>query len=300
MQKPTLLILAAGMGSRYGGLKQVDALGPEGEALIEYSIFDAIRAGFGKVVFVIRNSIETAFKEKIGDKFADKIEVQYAFQELDSPIEGISTFPEREKPWGTAHAMLVARDLIHEPFAVINADDYYGISSFQSMADFLQHKCTPTDYSTVAYELLNTLSDHGHVNRGVCGVDGQGLLTDVVERLKVRKTPEGVFYEEEGNLFPLSDKALVSMNFWGFHPNIFEIIRQDFITFVEENKDKPRSEFFIPLVVNKLIQEKTVDLHVIPNDEQWYGVTYQKDKPMVLEAFKKLTDDGRYPSPLWS
>lgn len=299
MQKPTLLILAAGMGSRYGGLKQVDALGPNGEALIEYSIFDAIRAGFGKVVFVIRHGIEEAFNEKIGDKFSDKIEVKFAFQELDSPIEGISSFPEREKPWGTAHAMLVAQGVINEPFAVINADDYYGISSFKSMVDFLQNDCTPEDYSMVAYQLSNTLSAHGHVNRGVCGVDENGHLTDVVERLKIRRTEEGIFYEEEGALFPLSEKDLVSMNFWGFHPNIFEITRKDFIDFVEANKDKPRAEFFIPLVVNKLIQENAVHLHVLPNDEQWYGVTYQEDKPKVLAAFKKLTEEGKYPEPLW-
>lgn len=300
MQKPTLLILAAGMGSRYGGLKQVDALGPNGEALIEFSIYDAIRAGFGKVVFVIRRDIEAAFKEKIGNQFADKIDVQYAFQEIDSPIEGITSFPEREKPWGTAHAMLVAQDKIQEPFAVINADDYYGITGFQTMADFLQQTCTPKDYSMVAYQLENTLSDNGHVNRGVCGVDDQGHLTDVVERLKIRRTADGVVYEEDGKLFPLSEKDLVSMNFWGFHPNIFEITRQEFIAFVEANKDQPRAEFFIPLVVNKLIQTGAIHLHVLSNDEQWYGVTYQEDKPKVQAAFQQMVEDGKYPPALWA
>ncbi|HKK75558.1 MAG TPA: sugar phosphate nucleotidyltransferase [Saprospiraceae bacterium] len=300
MQKPTLLILAAGMGSRYGGLKQVDALGPNGEALIEFSIYDAIRAGFGKVVFVIRQDIEAAFKEKIGNQFADKIEVQYAFQEIDSPIKGISSFPEREKPWGTAHAMLVAQDKIQEPFAVINADDYYGISGFQTMADFLQQSCSPKDYSMVAYQLENTLSDNGHVNRGVCGVDEHGHLTDVVERLKIRRTDKGVVYEEEGKSFPLSEKDLVSMNFWGFHPNIFEITRKEFIAFVEANKDKPRAEFFIPLVVNKLIQSGAIHLHVLSNDEQWYGVTYQEDKPKVQAAFQQMVKEGKYPPALWA
>lgn len=299
MQKPTLLILAAGMGSRYGGLKQVDALGPGGEALIEFSIYDAIRAGFGKVVFVIRKDIELPFREKIGNQFADKIDVQYAFQEMDSPIEGISEFPEREKPWGTAHAMLVAQDKIQEPFAVINADDYYGISGFQAMADFLQQTCSPGDYSMVAYELENTLSDHGHVNRGVCGVDEEGHLTDVVERMKIRRTEQGVVYEEDGQLFPLSEKTLVSMNFWGFHPDIFEITRRDFIDFVAANRDNPRAEFFIPLVVNKLIQTGAIHLHVIPNDEQWYGVTYQADKPRVQAAFQAMVEAGKYPPALW-
>ncbi len=295
------MILAAGMGSRYGGLKQVDALGPHGEAIIEYSVFDAIRAGFGKVVFIIRKSIEDAFREKIGDKFNGKIEVEYAFQETDTPIDGIDQFPPREKPWGTAHAMLVARQLIREPFAVINADDYYGISSFVSMRKFLEEECTPDHFSMIGYQLNNTLSDHGHVNRGVCEVDASGNLTTVVERHKIRRTPEGIFCEEaDGSRLKLPDDAPVSMNFWGFHPAIFEIIRKDFIRFVEEHADDPRAEFNIPLVINRLINEKMIDLTVIPNDEHWYGVTYQEDKPMVLEAFAQLTREGKYPPRLWS
>lgn len=297
--KPTLLILAAGMGSRYGGLKQVDALGPNGEALIEYSIYDAIRAGFGKVVFVIRESIEEVFREKIGDKFADKIEVRYAFQELDTPIEGVTDFPEREKPWGTAHAVLVAREQIGEPFAVINADDYYGINSFQTMADFLRNDCSPTNYSMVAYRLGNTLSDAGHVNRGVCGMDEHGHLTTVVERHKIQRTPNGITFEDAEESGTLTEDDLVSMNFWGFHPNVFDYLREDFIQFVEDHRDQPRAEFYIPLLVNRLIQEDEVKLTVLSTDARWYGVTYQEDKPMVQEAFRELTAAGHYPQPLW-
>ncbi|MEO0338204.1 MAG: sugar phosphate nucleotidyltransferase [Bacteroidota bacterium] len=298
--KPTLLILAAGMGSRYGGLKQVDALGPHGEALIEYSVYDAIRAGFGKVVFVIRKSIEVAFKEKIGNKFSTEIEVVYAFQEMDSPIEGIDHFPDREKPWGTAHAVLVAQGLIQEPFAVINADDYYGISGFATMVNFLTQQVSPTDYSMIAYQLNNTLSDAGHVNRGICEVNSNGHLTNVVERHKIHRSPEGIRYLEGGDQDFLSPKALVSMNFWGFHPNIFETIREGFVRFVAENQDNPKAEFYIPLVVNQQIHADEIKLHVLANDEQWYGVTYQEDKIKVQHAFDQLSEQGKYPRPLWN
>jgi len=297
--KPTLLILAAGMGSRYGGLKQVDALGPKGEALIEYSIYDAIRAGFGKVVFVIRENIENVFKEKVGNKFADRIDVRYAFQEINTPVPGVENLPEREKPWGTAHAVLVARDVIDEPFAVINADDYYGISAFQSMADFLREACSLTHYAMVGYQLTKTLSDHGSVSRGVCEMDEDHRLTTVVERTKVERIDGTICYEEDGVKHPLSEDSLVSMNFWGFHPSVFEYMRRQFIEFVRENREHPRAEFFIPLVVNRLIQDDEIELTVLPNGEQWYGVTYQEDKPMVQEAFSGLTRAGNYPTPLW-
>lgn len=294
--KPTLLILAAGMGSRYGGLKQVDPVGPKNEALIEFSIYDAIRAGFGKVVFVIRPDIEEIFKEKFSNKFDDKIEVSYAFQEVNTPIEGIDKLPERVKPWGTAHAMLVARNQINEPFAVINADDYYGIHGFEIMADFLRTKCSPDLYSMVGYELSNTLSDHGTVNRGVCEMDEHNYLTNVVERHKVKKEGAVATYDDGQNgRGELPIDTLVSMNFWGFHPNIFEIIRKDFITFVQENKSNPKAEFYIPLVANRLIEEDEVKIEVLPNNEQWYGVTYQDDKPMVVAAFQKLVEQGSYP-----
>ncbi|MEL7121028.1 MAG: sugar phosphate nucleotidyltransferase [Bacteroidota bacterium] len=300
--KPTLLILAAGMGSRYGGLKQIDPIGPKDEALIEFSIYDAIRAGFGKVVFVIRGSIEQVFKEKFANKFDHAIKVDYAFQEVDSEIEGIDSIPEREKPWGTAHAVLVAKDKINEPFAVINADDYYGITAFDSMVEFLTTRCTPEVYSMIGYVLKNTLSDHGVVNRGVCEMDKNLRLTNIVERLKVRKQDDVAMYlDDDQNLKPLPLDSLVSMNYWGFHPNIFEIIKNDFKDFIKEHGDNPKSEFFIPLVIDQLIQSKNAEIEVIPNGEQWYGVTYREDKPKVEAAFNKLIEENKYPKEgLWN
>ena len=297
--QPTLLILAAGMGSRYGGLKQLDGLGPNDEVIIEYSIYDAIRAGFGKVVFVIREDIEAAFRERFGGKFDDQIEIAYAFQAIDSPVEGIDEWPPREKPWGTAHAVLVAHEQINEPFAVINADDYYGISSFEAMAQFLKKDCAPDRYGMIGYQLDKTLSDAGHVNRGVCEVDAEGFLTDVVERHKIQRTADGIVYEEEGQQHSLSAKALVSMNFWGLHPNFFKAARQLFVEFVEANQDNPRAEFYIPLVINHQIQSGDIKLQVIPNAERWYGVTYQEDKPIVQQAFQQMTEEGKYPAGLW-
>ncbi len=289
------------MGSRYGGLKQVDALGPNDEALIEFSIFDAIRAGFGKVVFVIRKDIEDVFKEKFSNKFDDQIAVHYVFQEMDTPIDGVESFPHREKPWGTAHAVLVAAPVIQEPFAVINADDYYGVSSFQSMSDFLSEACQPDLYAMIGYVLNNTLSDHGAVNRGVAEMDDQHNLTEVVERLKIRReNGKIVFKDEQGQQQTLAPDNLVSMNFWGFHPAIFEHLRNDFVQFVKDNWDHPRAEFFIPLPVSRLIEEGIAKVRVIPSDELWYGVTYQEDKAIVKEAFQKLVEKGVYPEKLWA
>ena len=299
--KPTLLILAAGMGSRYGGLKQVDAIGPSGEAIIEYSIYDAIRAGFGKVVFVIRKEIEEPFKEKFSNKFEDKIAIDYVFQAVDSPIEGITAFPERAKPWGTAHAVLVAKNVINEPFAVINADDYYGISAFESMSQFLSNDCTESNYSMIGYVLKNTLSDHGSVNRGVCAMDENNNLKAIDERLKIERiggVPQ--YLGEDGNRYPLSETDLVSMNFFGFHPSVFDAMQQQFIDFVKDNVGKPKAEFFIPLVISKQIESGDIQMKVLQNDEQWYGVTYQEDKIPVQNAFSDLTSKGKYPVSLWT
>jgi len=298
--KPTLLILAAGMGSRYGGLKQIDGIGPAGEAIIEFSIYDAIRAGFGKVVFVIREDIEAAFKAKFAGKFEDQIELRYAFQAVDTPVEGIESFPERVKPWGTAHAVLVAEHEINEPFAVINADDYYGVGAFQKMADFLTGACNEKHYSMIGYVIGKTLSDNGSVSRGVAQMDANNFMTDVVERTKVERIDGTIYYQDDaGEKHPLSDDNLVSMNFWGFHPNIFDVLRSDFAGFVKENGDQPKAEFFIPLVTNRLIQEGAIQLSVIANDEKWYGVTYKEDKEPVQNAFAGLTKAGTYPTPLW-
>ncbi len=298
--KPTLLILAAGMGSRYGGLKQIDGIGPNGEALMEYSVYDAIRAGFGKVIFIIRENISEVFKENVGEKLAKHIPVDYVYQEIDSPIDGIKSFPDREKPWGTAHAVLVARNHINEPFAVINADDYYGHLSFKEMAKFLTKECNEKNYSMIGYDLLQTLSDHGTVSRGVCNMDSNFTLTEVIERTGVGYRDKQVYFEVDGKLAPLEDNTLVSMNFWGFHPSIFKHIENQFVTFVKDHATNLKAEFFIPLVINSLINTGDAKVKVIPNKEKWYGVTYKEDKPIVQEAFAQLTEKGLYRAPLWT
>lgn len=302
MQKPTLLILAAGMGSRYGGLKQVDGVGPNEEAIIEYSIYDAIRAGFGKVVFVIRESFEVAFKEKFANKFQDKIEVLYAYQEVNPTIEGVDNIPHREKPWGTGHAVLSARHLINEPFAVINADDYYGVSAYQTIADFFANSVAPNRYAMVGFVLDKTLSDNGTVNRGICQTDENGFLTDVVECLKIRRESDNQIYhtdEHDGKDYPLKDKDVASMNFWGFHANFMDAAYDMFVDFVKANKENTRSEFYIPLIANNLIQSGAIDLEVLQSEDRWFGVTYQADRPMVVEALVNLANEGIYPTPLW-
>lgn len=298
--KPTLLIMAAGMGSRYGGLKQVDAIGPNGEALIEYSIYDAIRANFGKVVFVIRKDIEQAFKEKFANKFEDKIQIEYVFQEIDTPIEGLDEIPPRQKPWGTAHAVLVAQDVIKEPFAAINADDYYGTTAFSIMSDFLEHHCQAENQSLLGYVLPNTLSDYGSVSRGVCESEDGEYLSEINERTKVQRLNGSIYYQgTDGENYPLRDNHLVSMNFWGFHPSIFETIRNQFIDFVKVNKDNPKAEFFIPLVVDRQIKDGSSKYKLLHCDEKWYGVTYKEDKPRVQASFRVLIDQGVYPERLW-
>jgi hypothetical protein len=299
--KPTLLILAAGMGSRYGGLKQVDELGPAGEAIIEYSVYDAIRAGFGKVVFVIRDTIEAAFKEKFAGKFDDKIEVKYVFQDVNTAIEGVTDLPHREKPWGTAHAVLVAEDVINEPFAVINADDYYGVEAFKTIADFLTKDASPSSWSMVGYVLKNTLSDHGTVNRGICETNEHGHLTNVIERHKIAREDDNrvYFVDDDGSRGEVGEDALASMNYWGFHHSIFATIKAQFIEFAAANKENPKAEFYIPLVVNREIEAGNVNLSVLTSHDNWYGVTYQEDKPMVKTAFSKLSEEGTYPPTLW-
>lgn len=294
--KPTLLILAAGIGSRYGGLKQVDSIGPHGEAIIEYSIYDAIRSGFGKVVFVIRKSIEDDFKAKFGGKFEDKIAIEYAYQELDMLVEGITDLPKREKPWGTAHAVLAAADVIHEPFAIINADDFYGITAYPAMADFLVNKCTPDYYAMIGYILKNTLSDNGSVSRGVCVIDENNVLSAINETHKIERV-NGQIQSEGGG--QLSENTLVSMNFFGFHHTVFPALRESFINFVQQNRDNPKAEFYIPLFVTEQIQAGKIKMTVIPNEEQWYGVTYREDKEVVQQAFSALTSVGNYPQGLW-
>jgi NDP-sugar pyrophosphorylase family protein len=293
--KPTLLILAAGIGSRYGGLKQIDGMGPGGEAILEFSIYDAMRAGFGKVVFVIRRDIEAEFRDKIGRKIEAQVPVAYAFQEKDTALDWLPVLPHREKPWGTGHAILAAKDLIHEPFAAINADDYYGSDAFQVLAQFLRHDCTPQQYALVAYRLANTLSENGDVARGVCSVDVDGFLTDVTERTKIARHATGIAHTfEDGSLLPLADSTPVSMNFWGFHHSIMAAIETQFRAFVVANMDKPKAEFYIPSVVNQLLNAGAIRVRALNSDSQWYGVTYPDDKAIVQHALARVVAGGGY------
>ncbi len=300
--KPTLLILAAGMGSRYGGIKQIDTVGPSGEIIIDYSIYDAIKAGFGKVVFVIRKSIEMDFKAcGFEEKYGDKIEIRYAYQEVDAPIEGIESFPERQKPWGTGHAILMAKDEIQEPFIAINADDYYGGDAFTKVAKFLTQEAAHNHYCMVGYLLKNTLSENGSVSRGVCTVNDSQHLTDVIERTSIQRLENGgtAYLNGDGDFHDLDENSVVSMNYWGFYPTIFEELRLQFIDFLAVSGENPKAEFFIPSVVNKLITDKKIDCTVLTSDDQWYGVTYKEDKTSVQTAFKNLLADGVYPVSLW-
>lgn len=282
--QPTLLILAAGIGSRYGGLKQVDGMGPGGEAILEYSVHQAIAAGFGKVVFVIRKEIEQAFREKVGHRVEARIQTEYAFQELDSCLEWLEEKPPREKPWGTGHAILSARHLLTEPFATVNADDFYGADAIKQLGRLLQTDCTPQQYGMVAYELSNTLSENGAVSRGVCAVDEQSLLTGVTERTQIERQSEGIFYTDKDGEHFLDETTPVSMNLWGLHPSVLAEIAEQFKAFVMTNHGNPRAEFYIPTVINQLIHTQKVRLKVLHSTSQWYGVTYPDDKQTVQAA----------------
>lgn len=300
--KPTLLVLAAGMGSRYGGLKQLDGVGPKGETIMEFSIYDAIKAGFGKVVFVIRKSFEKDFRDRFQNLFEDKIKIEYAFQDINVAFDDIKDMPERTKPWGTAHAVLAAKEFINEPFAVINADDYYGLDAYQLVADFLTKKAAPDHYSMVGYNLVNTISDHGSVNRGVCNLDENKHLVGMTERIGVERFHGYICYKEakeKDQRYILEEDTLVSMNLFGFHHAIFEEIEKGFEAFVRANYKKPKAEYYIPLIVNEMINDGRMKMSVIPTDATWYGVTYQEDRPTVVAALQELTNAGHYKSPLW-
>ena len=297
--KPTLLILAAGMGSRYGGLKQLDEVGQAGEAIMDYSIYDAIKAGFGKVVFVIRRDFEQAFKEKIGSRWEGKIAVDYAYQGPDTFVPAMEGQVERAKPWGTGHAVLVAKDVVKEPFVAINADDFYGYAGFEKMANFLTNNCESTNYAMVGYVLNKTLSENGSVARGVCSMDENKLLRTVTECTGIEETADGIFYNAENGKAPLDGQSLVSMNLWGFHPHIFELLQEGFNDFVAANAANPKAEFYISSFANDLINSGTASFEVLPNDEKWYGVTYREDKEMVEAAFAEMTGKGVYPVGLW-
>jgi len=302
MQRPTLLILAAGMGSRYGSLKQMDGLGPGGETIMDYSIYDAIRAGFGKVVFVIRNSFADDFKAIFSaQRYQGKIAVEYVMQELDKVPPWFTLGVERTKPWGTNHAIMMAAEVIKEPFAVVNADDFYGRSAFQALSAFLNGVTgKQNEYCMVGYELGKTLSELGAVSRGVCSVDSAGFLTGVVERTHIERIDGQIQYKDEnGNLVAIDDTAIVSMNLWGFTPDYFEHSHKMFEEFLREKGNDPKAEFFIPLVVNKLVASVTAKLKVLKTDAEWFGVTYQGDRPKVVEKLNALIAKGEYPQKLW-
>ena len=299
--KPTLFILAAGMGSRYGGLKQLDGLGPNGETIMDYSVFDAMRAGFGKVVFVIRKDFEEDFRRVVLSKYADHVPCEVCFQGIDCLPEGFTRNPERTKPWGTNHAVLMAKDLIHEPFMVINADDFYGKESFEVMAKFLLDvNGQQGKYCMAGYRVGNTLSEHGTVSRGVCATDKMGYLTDVVERTAIEsKNGHIVFPDENGNEVEIPFDTPVSMNMWGFTPEYFEYTEEAFKEFLKVSGQELKTEFYIPTLVNDLIKAGKATCQVLDTPAKWFGVTYADDRHMVVDKIQALVEAGVYPNKLF-
>ena len=302
--KPTLLLLAAGMGSRYGGLKQLDGLGPNGETIMDYSIFDAIRAGFGKIVFVIRKDFEEQFRRQILTKYENHIPTELVFQSVDSLPEGFALPEGREKPWGTNHAVLMAKDVINEPFCAINCDDFYNRDSFEVISRFLTDlpKDSKNKYAMVGFRISNTLSENGTVTRGICTKNGQGHLTSVVERQDIeRRNGQVMFKDEEGLWVPVPDDTPVSMNVWGFTPEYFDHSEEYFKQFLSDPKNisNLKSEFYIPTMVNKLVTDGTATVDVLDTTSKWFGVTYSADRQGVVERIKALVDDGTYPSKLF-
>lgn len=298
--KPTLFVLAAGMGSRYGGLKQIDGLGPSGETIMDYSVYDALRAGFGKVVFVIRKDFEEAFRKAVISKYADKVPCEVCFQSVDSVPEGCTFNPERTKPWGTNHAVLMAKGLINEPFAVINADDFYGRESFQVLADYLKSvEGTTGKYCMVGYRVANTLSENGSVSRGVCATDENGYLTDVVERTKIEKVGDKIIYTEDGVDTEISPNSPVSMNMWGFTPEYFDYVEKAFVEFLQARGQELKSEFYIPTLVNDMIRSGEATCKVLDTTSKWFGVTYAEDRPQVVMKINNLVKEGVYPEKLF-
>lgn len=298
--KPTLLILAAGMASRYGSMKQTEGFGPDGETIMDYSIYNAMRAGFGKVVFIIRKDFADNFKEVFEPKLKGRIEVDYVYQELEDFVDKIHMPEGRTKPWGTGHALLCAKEKVKEPFAVINADDFYGKDSFEKAADFLINKCDENTSAIIGYKLVNTLSEHGTVSRGVCEVDENNLLTVINERIKIYKKEDDVVFEVESNLTVLKDDTNVSMNFWCFHPSVFNITEKLFAEFPKNNMENIKAEFFIPYIADFILKNPNSKILVIPTSSQWFGVTYKEDAAGVKESLYKLIEAGEYPDRLWA
>ena len=298
--KPTLFILAAGMGSRYGGLKQIDGLGPNGETIMDYSVFDALRAGFGKIVFVIRKDFEDAFRKAVLSKYEDKVPCEVCFQSIDKVPEGCTYTPERQKPWGTNHAVLMGREVINEPFAVINADDFYGKESFEVLADFPRSvEGKKNEYCMVGYRVKNTLSEHGSVSRGVCVTDKDGYLTDVVERTKIEEVGDKIVFTEDGVDTVIAPHTPVSMNMWGFTPEYFDYSLDAFKRFLAEHGQELKSEFYIPTLVNELIKAGKASCKVLDTTAKWFGVTYSEDRPQVVMKINELINKGVYPHKLF-
>ncbi len=297
--QPTLLILAAGMASRYGSMKQIEGFGPGGETIMDYSIYDAKKAGFDKVVFIIRKDFAEDFKEIFEPKLNGKIETMYAYQDLDDNTEGFTIPADRKKPWGTAHAVLSAKECVNEPFAVINADDFYGRDAFEKAVKFLTGEVSQDKYSIIGYELPKTLSENGTVSRGVCDVDANGNLIAISERTKIFKEGDKIIYEDESGKHEVSQDSKVSMNFWCFDLSVFSYIQELFHQFLSENITKPKAEFFIPIVGDAFIKEKGGTIKVIPTSSQWFGITYKEDAPGVRQMIKQLVEKGEYPEVLW-
>jgi NDP-sugar pyrophosphorylase family protein len=298
--KPTLVIMAAGMASRYGSMKQIQQFGPSGETIMDYSIYDAIRAGFDKVVFIIRKDFAEDFKAIFEPKLKGKIKTEYVFQELDAYLGEYSVPADRKKPWGTSHAILCAQDAVTEPFAVINADDFYGADGFQKAYDFLTTECNERTYGLVGYQLATTLSENGSVSRGVCQVDENNNLVAINERVKLyRENGQMVYEETDGSKHPVPEDAKSSMNFWCFHPSLFSFIREEFKTFLAQNINDPKAEFLIPYTADQFIKTGRGVIKVLPTNAQWFGVTYKEDAPVVTNNIKKLVESGAYPQSLW-
>ncbi len=298
--KPTLLILAAGMASRYGSLKQIAGFGPSGETIMDYSIYDAIRAGFGKVVFIIRKDFAQDFKDIFEPRLKGKIEIDYVFQEMSAHMGDFQVPEGRTKPWGTAHAVLCAREVVKEPFAVINADDFYGRDAFEKAYQFLTKDCSPSRYAIIGYELANTLSDHGTVSRGVVNLDEKGDMAAINERTKIARFDGKIKYEDNGVQYEVAEDSKVSMNFWCFDDGVFGVSEKMFQQFLASNIEDPKSEFFIPIVADQYVKEGIGVVNVIPTSSQWFGVTYKEDAPVVQQSINDLVASGEYPSNLWA
>jgi NDP-sugar pyrophosphorylase family protein len=298
--KPTLLILAAGMGSRYGGIKQIDSFGPNSETIIDYSLYDAIRSGFGKVVFIIREELKEDFIRLFGPKLEGKIEYDFAIQGFQSYVPADLAGVKREKPWGTGHAVLCAWEQTKTPFAVINADDFYGFEAFKTMSDFLSDNTDEAMHAMIGYQIKNTLSENGTVSRGVCVTTPEGLLINVTERTKIIKQENGeIAFLDEGEPVVLGENTPVSMNFWGFMPSVFPEIKDLFETYARENFDAPKAEFYIPKVMSYLIDSEKGNCKVFESTSDWFGVTYPEDKEMVKNQLNRLIAEGKYPNKLW-